>query len=313
MKELQDYAERMTRKVIQEMPDGEYRFQDFMDDDGISDSPISICVRVVIKGDRTLIDFTGSSPQVEGSINATYAVTLSAVFYVFRSLVESDIPFNCGCMAPLEVIAPRGSVVNATFPAAVAGGNVETSQRIVDVLLGALSQACPGRIPAASCGSMNNLTIGGVDPRTGKNFAYYETIAGGMGARPGAPGLNGVHTHMTNTMNTPVEAIEHFYPLRVRRYCIRRGSGGKGRLRGGDGIRRDLELLCDAHLSILSDRRKFPPYGLQGGEPGRVGENVLISQGEERKLGSKMDLIARAGDIISIRTPGGGGYGKPQD
>jgi N-methylhydantoinase B len=206
-------------------------------------------------------------------------------------------------------VAPEGIVVNARYPAAVAAGNVETSQRIVDVLLGALSQALPKTIPAASSGTMNNFIIGGYDPFRRRNFTYYETIAGGMGARPNKDGVDAVHTHMTNTLNTPVESLEHTYPLRVRRYQVRRGTGGSGTFRGGDGVIREVELLCDAQVSIVSDRRKRRPYGLAGGEAGAAGENVLIRDGVEHKLGSKVSVSAKTGDIISVRTPGGGGYG----
>lgn len=311
MRELQRYAERMIREAIRRIPDGRYTFEDYLDDDGVGDDPVKIAVAITTSGDRAIVDFSGSSSQVKGSINAVYAVTLSAVFYVFRSIVEFDIPSNAGCLAPLTVIAPPGTVVNALFPAAVAGGNVETSQRIVDVLLGALSQAIPEKIPAASSGTMNNLTIGGFDPRKGESFAYYETIGGGMGARPSSDGIDAIHTHMTNTMNTPIEALEHTYPLRVLRYEVRRGTGGRGRHRGGDGIRRDIQLLSDAQVSLLADRRKIPPYGLFGGGSGHPGEDVLISPDGERRLPSKCSVCAKAGEIISIRTPGGGGHGAP--
>jgi len=310
--ELKAYAERMTREAIRRIPEGCYRFEDYLDDDGVTAEPIRIAVAVTVKGGQAVVDFTGTSPQVAGSVNAVYAVTLSAVFYVFRCLVDFDIPSNAGCMVPLTVIAPEGSVVNARPPAAVAGGNVETSQRIVDVLLGALAQALPDRIPAASAGTMSNLVIGGTDHERGRHFAYYETIAGGMGARPTRDGVDAVQTHMTNTRNTPIEALEHAYPLRVLRYEIRRGSGGRGRHRGGDGIRRDVELLTDAAVGLLADRRRFRPYGLRGGESGQGGESILISKDGERPLGSKFHLRARAGEIISIRTPGGGGYGRPE-
>jgi N-methylhydantoinase B len=310
--ELKAYAERMTREAIRRIPEGCYRFEDSLDDDGITAEPIRIAVAVTVTGGQAVVDFAGTSPQVAGSVNAVYAVTLSAVFYVFRCLVDFDIPSNAGCMVPLTVIAPEGSVVNARPPAAVAGGNVETSQRIVDVLLGALAQALPDRIPAASAGTMSNLAIGGIDQERGRPFAYYETIAGGMGARPTRDGVDAVQTHMTNTRNTPIEALEHAYPLRVLRYEIRRGSGGRGKHRGGDGIRRDVEMLTDAAVGLLADRRRFRPYGLRGGEPGQGGESILISPGGERPLGSKFHLRARAGDIISIRTPGGGGYGSPE-
>jgi N-methylhydantoinase B len=240
-----------------------------------------------------------------------YAITLSAVYYVFRCLLELDVPNNAGCLAPLRVIAPPGSIVNALSPAPVAGGNVETSQRIVDVLLGALAQAAPGRIPAASQGTMNNLTIGGYDLRRGAPFAYYETIAGGMGARPESDGPAAMHSHMTNTLNTPAEALEYAYPLRVLRYELRANSGGDGRYHGGDGLRRDIQVLAEAQATLLSERRRFPPYGLEGGAAGSVGENVLVRQDEEIPLPGKGTIDLQVGDILSIRTPGGGGFGEP--
>jgi N-methylhydantoinase B len=310
MKALQDYAGRMTEKAIEDIPDGIYSFEDFLDNDGLSDTPVRIHVTVHIKGRRAKIDFSKSSPQIKGCMNATLAITLSAVYYVFRCLSPLDTPSNEGCMQPLEVIAPLGTVVNAQFPAAVAGGNIEVSQRIVDVLLGSLSRAVSHRIPAASSGSMNNITIGGWNSKESKMFTYYETIAGGSGASCDRDGVDAVHTHMTNTMNTPIEALENAYPLRVLRYEIRKGSGGKGLQKGGCGIRRDIQLLTDCEVTVLSDRRKFPPYGLQGGSPGKVGENILISKKETRDLGGKFTVLAKKGDVISIRTPGGGGFGK---
>jgi N-methylhydantoinase B len=216
-------------------------------------------------------------------------------------------------MRPVRVLAPEGSVVNARRPAAVAGGNVETSQRIVDVLLRALAQAAPRRVPAASAGTMSNLTIGGVDPRTGAPFTYYETIAGGMGARPDRDGVPGIHTHMTNSLNTPIEALEYSYPFRVRRYAYRRGSGGNGRYRGGDGLIREIELLTDAQVTLLADRHRFPPYGLAGGQPGACGRASLIrAGGAVEQLKAKGSVAVHAGDIVSIETPGGGGWGEPQ-
>jgi N-methylhydantoinase B len=311
--QLLAYAERMTRKLIASLPDGTYRFTDFLDDDGVSATPIPITVGLTIHGETAIVDFTGTAAQQAGSVNAVYAITLSAVHYVFRCLLESDVPNNAGCLAPVQVIAPPGTVVNALPPSPVAGGNVETSQRIVDVLLGALAQACPEKIPAASQGTMNNVTIGGRDlspsGSSGPAFAYYETIGGGMGARPIGDGAGAVHSHMTNTLNTPVEALEYAYPLRVVRYSIRQGSGGRGRFRGGDGIVRDVQVLVEAQATILSDRRKNPPYGLAGGEPGQCGENVLIRQGQEIPLPGKGTFDLEAGDVISIRTPGGGGWG----
>ena len=310
MRGLLEYAERMTRHLIADLPDGTYRFQDSMDDDGVDPEPVKIEVAITIQGDQAIVDFTGTSPQRKGSINAVYAITLSATHYAFRALIDLDIPSNSGCLVPIKVIAPEGTLVNALRPAAVAGGNVETSQRITDVLLGALAQAFPDRVPAASQGTMNNLTIGGWDSERRKPYAYYETIGGGMGARPGKDGADAIHTHMTNTLNTPIEALEFAYPFRVERYEIRRGSGGRGRFRGGDGIRRDIQLLEEAQITILSERRKIAPYGLAGGQNGQLGRNLLIRDGEEQELPGKVSLLVQAGDVISVRTPGGGGFGE---
>ena len=215
-------------------------------------------------------------------------------------------------MEPIEVIAPQGTIVNARHPASVAGGNVETSQRIVDTVFKALARAIPERIPAASQGTMNNLTIGGIDPRTGFEFSYYETVAGGMGARPALDGMNATHTHMTNSLNTPAEALEYSYPLRVRQYRIRKGSGGKGKHKGGDGSVREIEVLTPARMSLLSDRRKRAPYGLQGGDDGAFGRAFIIhNDGSKEELSSKGSWDLRAGDRVRIETPGGGGFGKP--
>ena len=240
---LQDYTERVLQATIRKIPDGSYAFEDALDDDGFSDRPVAIRVRIDINGHRAVIDFAGSDPQVGGSVNANYAITLSACLYVFRCLVADDVLYNSGVARPLTVIAPEGSVVNAQRPSAVAGGNVETSQRITDVVLGALGQALPEIVPAASQGTMNNITFGGTDERTGRRFAYYETMGGGMGGRRGMAGLSGVHTHMSNTRNTPVEAIEHYLPVRIRRYALRRDSGGQGAAPGGEGIVREYEIL----------------------------------------------------------------------
>lgn len=325
MAALQDYAERMMRALIARMPDGAYTFRDVMDDDGFGHLDIPIVVTVTVKGDTLTVDFSGTSAEVPGGINAVLPVTLSAVFYVLRCLLADDhVPTNAGIFRPVQVLAPEGTLVNARFPRAVAAGNVETSQRITDVVLGALAQALPGAIPAASQGTMNNLTIGGEDPRTGERFAYYETIAGGMGASADADGLSAVHVHMTNTLNTPVEALEYAFPLRVTRYEIRRGSGGAGRRRGGDGVYREIALLADATVSILSERRRHAPYGLAGGAPGASGENRYYPAAAEklppelarfpekdgyRVLPGKLTFTARKGARIGIATPGGGGYG----
>src|SRR5262249_47759923 len=302
------------RSVIQEIPDGSYQAEDFLDDDGYGGKPIRIAARVTIKGDRATIDFTGSSAQVRGPVNAVRAITVSAVYYVFRCLIPLDVPASSGILEPISVITQPGTIVDARPPAAVAAGNVETSQRIVDTLLLALSQAgAIGNreiVPAASQGTMNNLTMGGLDTRTGAPFAYYETIAGGMGARPGLDGISAIHTHMTNSLNTPAEAMEYAYPMRVRRYSVRRGSGGTGQFRGGDGVVREIELLADARVAVLSDRRRTRPYGLSGGKPGKRGRNTLIHAGEAASLGGKDSVGARAGDLIRVETPGGGGYGE---
>ncbi len=307
---LQDYTDRVIRATIRAIPNGRYEFEDALDDDGFRDTPVRIRAAIDIKGDRARVDFTGSDAQVEGSVNANFAMTLSACLYAFRCLVSDDVLYNAGVSRPLTVIAPPGSIVNANRPAAVAGGNVETSQRITDVVFGALAKAVPDRIPAASQGTMNNVTFGGVDPRTGRRFAYYETLGGGMGGRKGLPGLSGVHTHMSNTRNTPVEAIEHDLPLRIRRYGLRRDSAGAGTFPGGEGLVREYELLADASVTVLSERRRLAPYGARGGGPGGSGRNTLIRDGREEALPGKIQLQLRKGDRLRIETPGGGGYGR---
>jgi len=307
---IQDYTERILRETFRSIPDGTYHYADYLDDDGLSTTPIRIGVEITIRGDEATVDFRSSDPQTRGGVNANSAVTLSAVLYVFRCLVEDDIPFNTGLMRPIRLVLPERSVVNAAFPAATAAGNVETSQRLVDVLLGALAQAVPDRIPAASSGTMNNVTFGGQDPERLTCFAYYETIGGGMGAGRDFDGLSGVHTHMTNSLNTPLEALENYLPVRIRRYGIRTGSGGKGRHRGGNGIVREYEFSVPTQVSIMSERRRFAPYGLEGGQDGKKGRNILISKGRKIILRSKVNLEVGAGDVLRIETPGGGGYGR---
>ena len=307
--QLIDYSARLMRYTIASIPDGTYEAEDALDDDGVENRPVPIRVRITIDRERALVDFAGSAPQVVGAINAVEAITVSAVSYVFRCLVGGEVPASAGLMEPIEVIAPRGTVVNANPPASVAGGNVETSQRIVDVLFKALAKALPDRIPAASQGTMNNLTIGGIDSRTGQEFSYYETVAGGMGARPMLDGMSGVHTHMTNSLNTPAEALEYAYPLRVREYRLRKGSGGKGKQRGGDGVVREIETLVPARMSLLADRRKRQPYGLSGGADGALGVNVIIRDKRTQKIAAKGSHELKAGDRIRIETPGGGAWG----
>lgn len=317
MRSLQSYSESMMELAISRVPDGEYSFSDFLDDDGAGSGPVKIHVTVRINGSSADVDFAGSSQQVRGPMNANHAVALSATAYVFRclaaALIAEEIPYNSGVMRRIAVHTPERSVVNAGPPAAMAAGNVETSQRITDALLGALAQAVPEHIPAASSGTMNNLTIGGWDSGRGRSFAYYETIAGGAGASPQGPGASAVHTHMTNSWNTPAEALEHEYPLRIRRYELRRGSGGAGRHRGGDGIVREIEFLEAAEVTILSDRRARGPWGLAGGASGSPGLNVLLRDGTPQTLASKTRFDARHGDVLRIETPGGGGWGHPSE
>jgi N-methylhydantoinase B len=314
VEEILDYSERLVRAELRTMPEGEFSAEDWLDDDGVSDEPRRIAVRLRFdpSAAEMHVDLAGSSPQVEGSVNAVRAITLSACFYVLRCLLRDDAPATAGILRPLTLETPPGSIVDARSPAPVAGGNVETSQRIVDVLLRALAKAVPERVPAASAGTMSNLTIGGVDPRTGEPFTYYETTAGGMGARPGLDGISGVQTHMTNSLNTPIEALEYAYPFRVRRYAYRDESGGKGRFRGGDGLVREIELLTDAQVTLLAERRRFRPYGLEGGEDGAPGRATVVraDSGEETGLPGKCSVRLAAGDRLRIETPGGGGWGQ---
>ncbi len=312
MEALLHYSERMTRHLIGELTNGSYEFEDALDNDGFSEAPAVIRVRITIDGEHVTVDFSGTDVQRPGSINAVYPVTLSAVAYVFRCVLGLDIPANSGCLRPIRLMAPEGTLVNARRPAAVAAGNVETSQRIVDVLLGALAKACPDRIPAASQGTMNNLTIGGLDQRHGRPFAYYETIGGGMGAGSQSGGASGRHSHMTNTFNTPVEALEYAYPFRIMRYALRQGSGGNGRQCGGDGIIRTYEFLQPAEVTLLSDRRVTKPYGINGGEPGKPGHNYLKQNGNQTALPGKCSITVERNDELTLETPGGGGHGHPQ-
>ena len=311
--ELLDYSERLMRAELRSMPAGTFRAEDWLDDDGVSDAPCRIAVELQFdpQAGSVTIDFAGSSAQAAGSVNAVRAITTSACFYVLRCLLVEEAPATAGILRPLTLKTPAGSIVDALPPAPVAGGNVETSQRMVDVLLRALAQAAPSRVPAASAGTMSNLTIGGVDPRTGEPFTYYETAAGGMGARPTLDGISGVQTHMTNSLNTPVEALEYAYPFRVRRYTYRDGSGGAGQFHGGDGLLREVELLTDAEVTLLADRRKTRPYGLQGGEAGAPGRAFLMdANGVETELPGKCSRRVSAGSVLRLETPGGGGWGE---
>jgi len=304
---LMDYSERIMRATLRGIPDGQYRFEDFLDSDGVTAEPVRIAVSVRISGDEAEVDFAGSSAQVSGSVNANYAIAVSATMYCFRCLMAGDVPYNAGLMRPIRVLAPEQSVVNAGLPAAMAAGNVETSQRITDTILGALARAVPERIPAASSGTMNNLSFGGWDSLRKRPFAYYETISGGMGASAAGPGRAATHSHMTNSWNTPVEAFEHSYPVRIATYKIRSKSGGAGKFTGGDGVVREWEFLEPAEVTLLADRRARGPYGLAGGEAGTQGKDSL----DGKRLAAKSRFEVKRGQKLRIETPGGGGWGAP--
>ncbi|MCS6775479.1 MAG: hydantoinase B/oxoprolinase family protein [Chloroherpetonaceae bacterium] len=305
------YAAEAVRRALHALPEGVYAARDFLDDDGLDARDILIAVTVTVDGGmkrRITFDFTGSAPQVRGPLNATEAITRSACYYVVRCLVPQEVPTNAGCFEPITVVAPEGTVVNARFPAAVAGGNVETSQRIVDVVLRALALAAPDRVPAASQGTMNNVTIGGYDPVHRRSFAYYETLGGGAGGAPAGDGAHAIHTHMTNTRNTPVETLESHYPLRVRAYRIADGTGGAGVHRGGDGLVREIELLVPCTISLLTERRRHPPYGLNAA-PGAPGKQWLTwPDGTRQDLPGKWSGYCPAHTVLTVQTPGGGGW-----
>ncbi len=302
--ELIAYSERMLRRRIARLPRGKFCFEDFMDDDGFGIEKIPIKVCIYRKEDGLVVDFAGTSPQVKGGINANPAIVVSALLYVVKMVLGEDLPVNSGLLRPIRVEIPEGCLLNPLPPAAVAGGNVETSQRVVDVLLGAFSRMLPEKAVAASQGTMNNISLGA------EGFAYYETIGGGAGASADRDGASGVHTHMTNSMNTPVEVIERQLPILITRYELREGSGGEGKRRGGDGLVREYFFLGPARVSILSERRKFPPYGIFGGKPGKPGRNLLLSKGRIKELPSKVNFKIKEGEVLRIETPGGGGYGE---
>ncbi|MGH8993620.1 MAG: hydantoinase B/oxoprolinase family protein [Acidimicrobiia bacterium] len=307
--EVVDYGERRMRAALADLPDGTWAVEDVLDSAGPRPDqrdPIRVALSLTIDGERATFDFTGSDPQCTGNVNAVEAVTVSAVAFALRSATDPTIPANGGAMRPVTVVAPAGTVVAARPPAAVGAGNVEVSQRVADVCLAALAAAAPDRVGAASQGTMNNVLIGG------PGWVYYETLAGGQGGRPGRRGMSGVHTGMTNTKNTPVEALERAFPMRVRRYRLRTGGGGAGEAPGGDGIERDVEMLEDCTVSLITERRRSRPPGLAGGEPGAVGENWLLPGGNESAaecLPDKCTVRLKAGDVLRVLTPGGGGWG----
>ena len=310
--EVQDYSERRMRAELADVPDGAYRFEDALDGDGRGAEDLPVVAEVVVDGDAVRVDFEGTAPQTEGPINAVLAVTASATYYAVRAVTDPDIPPNAGCYRPVDVDAPAGSLVNPEPPAAVVGGNLETSQRVTDVVLGAFARAVPERSVAAGQGTMNNVTFGGAD-ESGEPFAFYETQAGGFGAHADGDGMDAVHVHMSNTLNTPAEVLETVYPLRVRRYALRPDTGGAGRHRGGLGLRRDIEVRTDATCSLLADRQRHAPYGLAGGEDGARGETYLLREGEAERVAGKSTHDLEAGDVVSLRTPGAGGYGDPAE
>jgi len=310
--ELQQYSAQMMSSALRKF-EGKYgEFTDYMESDGAGTWDIPISVSVEIHDGRASVDFAGTSDQVQGNINCPLASSLSAVYYVFIVLFGKDVPTNSGCWSVIDVDIKEGSLLYPTYPSPVSAGNVETSQRIVDTTLGALAEIVPGLVPAASQGTMNNLTIGGIDPRTNGPFSFYETIGGGAGASRGEHGASGIHTHMTNTLNTPIESLESEYPLRIRCYSIKRNTGGVGEWKGGDGIIREIEILADGStISIQSERRSLQPWGLEGGSNGTSGSNTIFFEGKEHPLQSKSTVMAPKGTVIRIETPGGGGYGSP--
>jgi N-methylhydantoinase B len=323
---IKAYSERRMRSAVADLPDGTYTFEDVLDDDGRGDEDLPIRAAVTIADDEVAVDFAGSAPRTEGPVNAVFAVTASATYYAIRCVTDPEIPPNHGCYRPIEIDTPEDSVVDARPPAAVVGGNLEASQRITDVVLGALAEAVPDRVVAACQGTMNNVTFGGTDPREDSPYAFYETQGGGFGGRAGKDGMDGVHVHMSNTRNTPVEVLETAYPLRVCRYALRPDSGGAGEFRGGLGLRRDVEVRGHrATFSALADRQRHAPYGLAGGEAGATGAVYLLRDGDaddasgegEHRAGEKRRLPGKSihelapGAVVSIRTPGAGGYGDP--
>lgn len=304
---LNDYAERLAESALRDIPDGVYVFKDVMDDDGLGHCDVAIVTAVHVSAGRVHVDFAGTAAQVTGNINCPLSVAAAGVYYVFRCLMPDYLPDCAGSFRPITISAPPGSLLNAQRPAAVAAGNVETSTRVVDVIMGALAQAIPDRIPAASQGSMNNIAMG--SRRGSQSWDYYETLGGGMGAGPHGGGLSAVHTHMTNTRNTPIESLEMHFPLRIHRYAVRHGSGGAGRYPGGDGLVREFEFLEDTDVTLLTERRNHRPWGLQGGVPGEAGNNYF----QNKPLPAKVSLHACAGERLVVYTPGGGGWGAPEN
>lgn len=303
LEQLNDYGERLAATALAQIPEGEYRFADLMDDDGVGNRDIPIRASLTVQQGRVHVDFSGTAPQVQGNINCPLSVAAAAVYYVFRCLMPPQTPACAGSFRRITLSAPEGTLVNARRPAAVAAGNVETSSRIVDVIMGALAQAIPQQIPAASHGSMNNVAMG--SRQGARSWDYYETLGGGMGAGQYGGGLSALQTHMTNTLNTPIESLEMHYPLRIRRYQVRRGSGGMGQRPGGDGLVREFEFLAPTTVTLLTERRSHLPWGLAGGEAGHAGINLRDGKAQP----AKVTFVANPGERLTIETPGGGGWG----
>ena len=300
------YSRKRMERSLAELPNGTFEAREFLEGDGITDDDIPVCASVTVDEASVSVDFAGTAPQVVGNVNAPRAVTKSAVYFVIRAVTDPEIPPNHGCYEPIAVEIPPGSLLDPEPPAAVVGGNVETSQRVTDTVLSAFAEAIPNQLPAQSQGTMNNLTIGS---RDGESFSYYETIGGGFGGRPTKDGMDGVQVGMTNTLNTPIEALEAEYPLRVTRYALRDDSGGSGRFRGGKGIERQLEIEVLATVSLLTERRRYAPRGVAGGEDGACGQNLIDGE----PVGAKTTLDVEAGTTVTVRTPGGGGHGSPSN
>jgi N-methylhydantoinase B len=333
LEEIKDYSERRMRAEIEDLPDGTYEFADVLDGDGRGNEDLPVRAAVTVDGDEVRVDFAGTADQTEGPLNAVFAVTASATYYAVRCVTDPDIPPNHGCYRPISIDAPDGSLVDPDPPAAVVGGNLETSQRVTDVVLGAFARAAPERVVAGSQGTMNNVTFGGLDPRSGDPYTFYETEGGGFGGRAGKDGLDGVHVHMSNTLNTPAEVLETAYPLRVIRYAFRPDSGGAGEFRGGLGLRRDIRVRDHvATFSLLAERQRHAPYGLAGGDDGEPGAAFLLAPDgnvaerssaahrtqsgdvtEAERLPAKATRELPPGTTVSVRTPGAGGYGDPDD
>ena len=308
--ELLNYSEKIVESVISDIPNGEYEFIDYLDDDGAGTKKIPIKLKLLINEEKVEADFRGSSNKVDGCLNTPLSVTTSAVLYVFQCLAPDEIPLNSGPLRAIDIIVDDDSILNAKYPSAVVGGNVETSQRVVDVVFGALSKAIPEKVQAASAGSMSNITFGGINPKTNSSYGYYETIAGGMGGRFGLNGINAVQTHMTNTLNTPIESIERELPVMIKSYSIRKNSGGKGKFSGGNGLIREYKFFEKSDVSIITERRTLKPYGVAGGGSGISGKNILIKEKNEIELPPKSSFNVDSNDILRIETPGGGGWGN---